>query len=163
MFVGYGSDEIESEMAHDGHVECAMALSEARLVVVEDDVEGPVQSVLDQPVAAHGVSGPFGCQLCGGDEVSRVEAASILQSGARGDAHDGCGVGQAQFTGKATLALEPAGLVADSDGALLDAAMGLVEIDGAVEAVGGSVVEIVLDLGSECGLVGLDGQQIVAP
>lgn len=37
-----------------------------RLVVVEDDVEGPVQSVLDQPVAAHGMSGPFGGQLGGG-------------------------------------------------------------------------------------------------
>ncbi len=33
-------------MAHDGHVESAEVFSETRLVVVEDDVEGPVQSVL---------------------------------------------------------------------------------------------------------------------
>ena len=96
VLVANGSDKVESEMAHDGHVECAVAFSEPRLVVVEDDVEGPVQSVLDQPVAAHGMSGPFGRQLGGGDKISRVEAASILQSGARADAHDGCGVWQAQ-------------------------------------------------------------------
>lgn len=61
-------------MAHDRHVKSAVALSETRLVVVED-VEGPVQSVLDQPVAAHGMSGPFGRQFGGGDKVSRVETA----------------------------------------------------------------------------------------
>ena len=52
VLVANGSDKVESEMAHNGHVECAVAFSEPRLVVVEDDIEGPVQSVLDQPVAA---------------------------------------------------------------------------------------------------------------
>lgn len=120
---------------------------QTRLVVVEDDVEGPVQSVLDQPAAAHGMSGPFGGQLGGGDKVSRVEAAFVLQSGARADAHDGCGVWQAQFTGKSALAFEPASLARDGDGALLDAAMALVEIDEAVEAIGWSVIEIALSVG----------------
>ena len=98
--VADSSAKVESEMAHDGHVESAEVFSETRLVVVEDDVEGPVQSVLDQPMAAHGMSGPFSRQLGGGGEVSRVEAAFVLQSSARDDAHDGCGVWQAQFTGK---------------------------------------------------------------
>lgn len=42
------------------------------------------------PVAAHGMSGPFGRQLGGGDKVPRVEAAFALQPGARADANDGC-------------------------------------------------------------------------
>lgn len=95
MPVADGSDKVESEMAHDGHFECAVAFSEKRLVVVEDDVEGPVQSVLDQPVAAHGMSGPFGRQLGGGDKIPRVEAAFVLQSSARAYAQDGRGVWQA--------------------------------------------------------------------
>lgn len=81
-----------------------------------------MQGVLDQPVATYGVSGPFG-RRGGGDEVSLVEAAFVLQSGARTHAHEGCGARQAQFTGKAALAFEPAGLAADDDGAFLDAAM----------------------------------------
>lgn len=46
-------DEVESEVAHDGHVVRAVAFSEAGLILVEDDVEGPVESIFDQPVAAH--------------------------------------------------------------------------------------------------------------
>lgn len=69
-------------MADDGHVVGAMALSEPRLVVLEDDIKGPVQGVLDQPVAAHGVGGPFGGEVGGGDEVAGIEAAPVLQSGA---------------------------------------------------------------------------------
>lgn len=57
-FVVDGSHEVDGEMPDDGHVEGAMALSKPRLMVVEDDIEGPIQSVLDQPVAAHGVTGP---------------------------------------------------------------------------------------------------------
>lgn len=49
----------------------------------------------------------------------------------------------------------------DGNGSFLDAAMRLVEIDDGVEAIGGSVVEIALDLGSGWRLVGLDGEQVL--
>ncbi|RWP38387.1 MAG: hypothetical protein EOR03_02705 [Mesorhizobium sp.] len=62
-------------------------------------------------------------QLGGGDKVPRVEAAFVLQPGARADAHDGCCVWQAQLAGNAALALEPASLAGDGDVALFDAAM----------------------------------------
>ncbi|TIX81321.1 MAG: hypothetical protein E5V27_16735 [Mesorhizobium sp.] len=54
------------------------------------------------------------------------------------------------------MAFEPAGLAADGDGAFLNAAMGFVEIDEAVEAIGG-----MLDFGSERRLVGLDGEDML--
>ena len=69
--------------------------------------------------------------------------------------------GRRSSPGKRRCAFEPAGLAADGDGALLDAAVALVEIDDGVEAIGGSVVEVALDLGPERRLVGLDREQVV--
>ena len=69
-------------MAHDGHVLGAVTLSDTGLVVAEGDVEGPVQAVLDGPVAAYGVGGLRGGEGARGDEVAGVEAGAILQLGA---------------------------------------------------------------------------------
>src|SRR3546814_8746066 len=121
-------------MPDDGHVPGAMALAEAGLVFLEDGVEDPVEAVFDAPVSAHGACGVFGGEACGGDVVAGVEAAAVPQFGARGDAHDGGGTGQAQFAGEAARAGEPVGLARDGDAALFDAAMALVVVDEAVEA-----------------------------
>ena len=45
-----GSDLIDGEMTHDRHVGCAVALAQAGLVFVEDDVEHPMQPVFDGPI-----------------------------------------------------------------------------------------------------------------
>src|SRR3546814_16595384 len=113
-------------MPDDGHVPGAMALAEAGLVFLEDGVEDPVEAVFDAPVSAHGACGVFGGEACGGDVVAGVEAAAVPQFGARGDAHDGGGTGQAKFAGEAARAGEPVGLARDVDAALLDADMALV-------------------------------------
>src|SRR3546814_16241320 len=93
----------------------------------------------DAPVSALGACGVVGGEACGGDVVAGVEAAAVPQFGARGDAHDGGGTGQAQFAGEAARAGEPVGLARDGDAALFDAAMALVVVDEAVEAFCGSV------------------------
>jgi hypothetical protein len=59
-------DEIEGEVADDGHVDGAVALAVAAQVVVEDGVEGPVQAVLDGLVAAHRVGDLFGAEAARG-------------------------------------------------------------------------------------------------
>ena len=58
--VGGLSHQVEGEMADNGHVPGAMAGAEARLVLIEGDVEGPVQVVFDGPVASHGNGEGFG-------------------------------------------------------------------------------------------------------
>ena len=61
VFSGHGADEIEGQMAHQSHVLGAVAASQARLVLFEDDIEHPVQAVFDSPVRPCGV----GEGLCG--------------------------------------------------------------------------------------------------
>ncbi len=48
------ADEVHGHVFDDGHVFGSVAGSEAGEIVVEDDIQDPVQSVLDVPVAAHG-------------------------------------------------------------------------------------------------------------
>src|SRR5487761_1396518 len=55
-----GADEIDCEVSDDGHVSSAVASPQTGLILIEGDVEDPVQTVLDGPVTANGL----GC-LCG--------------------------------------------------------------------------------------------------
>src|SRR3546814_3195316 len=103
----------------------------------------------DLPVSAHGACGVFGGEACGGDVVAGIEAAAVLQFGARGDAHDGGGTGQAQFAGEAARAGEPIGLARDGDAAFFDAAVALVVVGDGIEGFCGSVGEEGLDLGTQ--------------
>ncbi len=59
-FVWHGADEVEGEVADARHVLGAVTGSEAGLVFVEEDVEDPVQAVLDGPVAAGGLGEVLG-------------------------------------------------------------------------------------------------------
>jgi len=71
-------------------------LSQARLVYGEGDVEHPVQSVLDAPVAAHGVDGLFSAEVRGRDEMARFEARAVAKFGMRLKTNDRGGLGQTQ-------------------------------------------------------------------
>jgi hypothetical protein len=42
--------EVEGEVADDGHIGRAVAIAQARLVLVEVDVEHPVEPILDAPM-----------------------------------------------------------------------------------------------------------------
>ena len=61
--------------------------------------------------------------------MARREAEAPRKLGARLDLDDRRDAGHAQFAGKTALAFEPIDLSRDGDGALLDAAVALVEID----------------------------------
>jgi len=52
-----GSDEVDGEVSDDGQVFGAVAFAQTRLVLGEDDVEDPMQTVLYAPVGTHGVGG----------------------------------------------------------------------------------------------------------
>ena len=58
--VGGLSHQIEGEMADNGHVPGAVAGAEARLVLIEGHIEGPVQVIFDGPMASHGNGEGFG-------------------------------------------------------------------------------------------------------
>jgi len=105
-----------------------------------------VEAVFDAPVSPHGVGGGFGAEGGGGDIVSGVEAAAILELGARGDLDDGGDAGQAQFAGEAFVAAQPIDVAGDRDGAFLDPPMSFVAIGGGVESGGRSLLEEALDL-----------------
>ena len=121
--VGGGADD-EGEGSDDGHVPGPVTFSRARLVLLEDDVEGPVETVLDGPVTEHDGGGALGVPGGGGDEVAGVIAPLVLELGAGLDADDGGHAREAQFAGKSSLTPQPVDLADHARGALLDAAMG---------------------------------------
>ncbi len=140
-----------------------MPLAEPGLVVLEDDVECPVQAVFDGPVAAHGLASAFGGQESRGDVVARLEAASVTELGARGDADQAGDCGETKLPGEATVAGEPGDVVGDRDGSFLDAAVPLVDIDMNLKASLGGVIKEAGDVGAQRRLVRLHRQQVVGP
>jgi hypothetical protein len=127
-----GADEVEGEVADDGHVPGSVSLSEAGLVVAEDDVEHPMGAVLDPPMPADGLGGGGGGEAGGGDVVAGFGvglawgvACAALAAGL--DADEAGRAGQAELAREAALAPQPADLAEQADGAALDAAMALVD------------------------------------
>ena len=83
-------------MADDGHVLGSVSGSQAGAIVVEGDVEYPVECVLDLPVGSDGLGEGFGAQGSGGDEEAGVASAAIAKFGAcfhLGDGGEGGGNG----------------------------------------------------------------------
>jgi len=76
-------------VSDDGHVLGAVAFPQAGLVVVEVDVENPMEAVLDAPMGAHGLARLRGGQDGGGDVKARFEARAVGEFGARLDANEG--------------------------------------------------------------------------
>ena len=76
----------------------------------------------------------------------------------RSTLHDGGDIGQADLAGEAAIAVEPVDLAGDGDGALLDAAVALVDVRGALEARRRRIGEEGLDLAAQGRLVGLHGR-----
>jgi len=95
-------------MAHDGHVGRAMVGAQAREIVSEDDVENPVQPVLDAPMAAHDATECFGIQLGGTQIIScllldfAVAFGLALDHADHGDAGEGRAVAGAGAREKLT-------------------------------------------------------------
>ena len=74
--------QVDDEVSDDGRVLRSVALSQARLVVVEVDVEDPMEAVFDAPMVAHGLGGLLGGQRGGGDAISGFAARPVGEFGA---------------------------------------------------------------------------------
>ena len=159
--LGRGAQLVDRELAHERHVLRAVALAHARQVLLEGHVERPVQGVLDAPVAADGLSERGRGTGAGCDVVAGVEPGAVLQLGPRFDPDDGARIDEADFAGKAPVAVEPVDLPQHRDGAGFDAAVALVEIDVDFDLalVGGC--EGGLDVGLQARLITFDGEQII--
>jgi hypothetical protein len=112
-------------MPYDGHVAGAEAFAQSGLVLLERDVEDPIQAVLNAPVAAHGVCGARRIEAGRGDTITRL-AVRLTGSFDLGLDLDQAGhTRQPEFAGEATIAGQPVDLANDADLAPLDAAVAL--------------------------------------
>ena len=149
-------------MADAGHVLGAVAAPEARLVLLELDIEHPVQTVFDCPVGARRCGEGLGCQDTRRDIATPFGfyLAAGLDAGL--DHGDGFKALEARLIGITALAAHPAGVLRDEVAARFDAAMGFFGLGQNVNLMGGGAVEIQLDFGMGGFLIVLGGQKIVA-
>src|ERR1700691_6340589 len=68
-----GADQVDGEVSDDGHVFCAMAFAQTRLVFGEDDVQHPVHLVLYAPMAAPRAGPLLTRKLGRGDVIAGLE------------------------------------------------------------------------------------------
>ena len=130
-------DEVESGLTDDSHVLGSVVSSEPGQVVVEDDVQDPVQPVFDVPVVSCGL----GNQRGGCGQRSNIEVAGASRLGT--DFAFALDHGNGDEAGPTVALSEPVDVVCDPVPAGLDAAV--VGIDGLVEVDTGP---------GEAGLVG---------
>ena len=64
MPVVCGSDEVDGHVFDDRHVLRSEAGPETSEIVVEDDIEDPVQAIFDAPMGADGGGECAGVELC---------------------------------------------------------------------------------------------------
>ena len=133
--------EIEGEVADDGHLGWTVSGSRSCGVLAEDDVEHPVQGVLDGPVASHGAGELGRAHPARGDVEASLDAGCALFVDARLDAGEDGDAGEAIFAGKAAVAVEPADVGRHADDAFFDAAVTFVGVDVGIEALRGRVGE----------------------
>jgi hypothetical protein len=72
-----GSHQVEGKMSDDGHFFGSVTLAQARLIVVEDDIEHPMQSVFDAPMAADRLGEVLSRDWARGDEQAGLAAAAV--------------------------------------------------------------------------------------
>ena len=113
MFVVCVAYHVHSHVFDDGHVLGSAACSQARQVVVKDDVEHPMEAIFDAPMASHGCCEGLGIELCRG----KVEAPFLLNTTAAigpGLDHGNHGqLGKAGLVGVAPIREQPIDIVAD--------------------------------------------------
>jgi len=146
-------------VADSGHVLRSGAGSQAAEILVEHHVEDPVQTVLDMPMASHGVGEQFGVKRHGGQVVAPFEAGAAVALDLGLDHGNGGQPGEPRLAGEPPCGGEPVDLVADHVAADLDAAMVAIGRLEVAVVFGGGVVEIAPDLVVQTGLVVLEREQ----
>ena len=154
-----GAHEVEPHVADNGHVLGAMSGAQPVEIVVEDDVEHPVQSVLDAPMRPHGTGEG------GRIELGRAQVVAPLGGGvgpAFDDALDHADHGKAReawLVGIAAVGEQPSDIVADRMPALLDATVVTVRRRVPRGDLGLRIAKEALDLGVQQRVVGLERQR----
>ena len=160
-FVVDAANEVEAHVANGCHVGRAVAGAQSHEVVVEDDIEDPMQSVFDMPMGANCGSEAFGGEFCGGQIVASLGAgfAAAVDFGLDHSQH-GQAI-EAPLAGEAPVGGEPVDRVADGMPADLDAAV--VAIGGfmALDACRIGVGEEATDFRAQCWPVVLEAKEIV--
>src|SRR3546814_20182200 len=87
------ADEVQGHVFDDGHVLGPAPGAQTGEVVVEDDVEHPVQPVLDAPMGTHGGGEGVGVEAGGGDVVALLVPGPAVVLGGGLD-HGGGGDGR---------------------------------------------------------------------
>ena len=92
-----GANDVGGEPSQDGEVLGAIVFSGSTCVLGEENIEHPVQPVLDTPMTAHGLQQSFGGHVAGEQKVAddRLLGASALGSATRRDASQGNNTGKA--------------------------------------------------------------------
>src|SRR5512144_795538 len=70
LVTAVSGDEIEGDLAQEGQVAGSGAVAHATVILAEDDVEDPVQRVLDAPVPADGLDQDGRIVAAAGEEVA---------------------------------------------------------------------------------------------
>ncbi len=107
----------------------AVALTQTTLVVVEVDVEDPMEAVFDTPMGADRLGRPRCGEEGGGDVIARFGARAVGEFSAGLDTDDRGGSREAMLAWKAPVAAQPIDVMKHADGTLLDAAVTLVVIN----------------------------------
>src|SRR5688572_31687038 len=82
--VWVGSQEVESDLSQQGDVLRPVVFAISGTVLVEDDVEHPVELVLDGPMGSHDMEQLAGRHGPGKQEVSRVDLVGLALDPAHG-------------------------------------------------------------------------------
>lgn len=135
------------------HVLRPGAGSQSAKVVVEHDIEHPMQAVLDMPMAPHGMGEQLGVERHRGQVTSLFPADAAVPLDLGLDYGDGAQTRQARLAGEAPRGGQPVHVVADPVAANLDTAVIAVCCLEAAMDQGDLVVEVAPDLVVEVGLV----------
>ena len=120
-----GAQDVEGDAAQEGKILRAVILAGARIVLVEDDIELPVQLIFHAPVRARHLQQAFGRELsgrhhvvqCVGDLAVRVALGlDAADDGERGEVGRVCGPRQHAGAAALTPVVADIGLLMEDQG-----------------------------------------------
>src|SRR3954469_16441935 len=156
-----GGNKVESDFAEQGEVAGGGAMAHSAIIFSEGDIENPVQSILDAPVAADGLGQDGRIVVAAGEEVADLSFGLIgaVDAADRLDRQQGAQIGP--FVQRLELSADRAHENASANQAAVAFVKGVACRPAAAAAAEAGTFEM-----STCGLkgtavVGLQRQQIV--
>ena len=123
VFILWIAHEVQGHVFDDGHVLRSVVAAEPGQIVVEDDIEDPMQAVFDAPVGAHRRRESLGVETSGGEVVAPFVGKRAVALTVAFDHGDHGQVREARLVGIAAIREQPVDFMADDMAALLDPAV----------------------------------------